>query len=221
MSHEVSAGEAERYARTIGPARDAVLEEMDRKAQREGFPTVGPAVGGWLLVLTRMVGAERAFEFGSGFGYSAYWIARGLPSDGTVILTEIHEEELEAAREFLERGGLDDRAVFEQGDAIEIIEAYDGPFELVLVDNEKDRYAEAFETVRPNVPPGGVVVADNVMGGPVEFETVFALVRGEQPTASERERGVADYLARVRNDDAFDTVLLPLGSGVAVSYRYS
>jgi len=219
MPHEVPPEEAERFARAVGPPRDAVIEEMDEKARTEGFPTVGPAVGGWLGMLARMVGAERAFEFGSGFGYSAYWLARALPPDGRIVLTEIDADELAEAREFLARGGFDDRAAFEHGDAVEIVEEYDGPFEFVLIDNEKDRYVEAFEAVRPKVPPGGVVVADNVMAGPVEFENVFALVRGEEPGASDREHGIADYLARVRGDDAFETVLLPLGSGLAVSCR--
>lgn len=219
MPHEASPEAAEAFARAIGPSSDSVIETMDEKARREGFPTVGPAVGGWLQTVAELIDAERAFEFGSGFGYSAYWIARGLPPDGEVVLTEIDEDELEAARKFLSRGGFADRAVFEHGDAVDIVEAYEGPFDVVLVDNEKDRYVEAFEAVRPNVAPGGVVAADNVMGGPVEFETVFALVRGEPVAATDRERGIADYLARVGDDDDFSTVLLPLGSGLALSFR--
>lgn len=219
MAHEVPPDEAERFARAMGPTPDDVLREMDEKAKSEKFPTVGPAVGGWLLALSRMVDAERAFEFGSGFGYSAYWIARALPPEGEVVLTEIDADELADAREFLARGGFEDRATFEHGDAIEIVEDYDGPFDVVLVDNEKDRYVEAFDAVRSKVARGGVVVADNMMAGPIAFEPVFALLRGEPTDASDRERGVADYLRRVRGDDGFDTVVLPLGSGVAISHR--
>ncbi len=62
-----------------------------------------------------------------------------------IVLTEIDADELEEAREFLDRGGFTDRAAFEHGDAIETVENYDGPFDVVLVDNEKHRYAEAFE----------------------------------------------------------------------------
>lgn len=219
MPHEASPEAAEAFARAIGPSPDSVIQTMDEKARREGFPTVGPAVGGWLQTVAGLVDAERAFEFGSGFGYSAYWIARGLPPDGEVVLTEIDADELEAARTFLGRGGLEDMAVFEHGDALEIVEDYEGPFDVVLVDNEKDRYVETFEAVRRKVAPGGVVAADNVMGGPIEFETVFSLVRGEPVAATDRERGIADYLARVRDDDDFSTVLLPLGSGLALSSR--
>ncbi|MFC7075779.1 O-methyltransferase [Haloarcula halophila] len=210
----------ERFARALAPEPDEVIAEMDAKADREGFPTVGPAVGGWLRLLARLVDATRVFEFGSGFGYSAYWIAPAIPGDGEIVLTEIDADELDEARGFLDRGGFTDRAVFEHGDAIETIEEYAGPFDVVLIDNEKHRYTEAFEAVRETVPVGGVVVADNAIeAGPLDFEAVRALLAGEDVAANEPSRGIAGYLERVRDDPDFETGLLPLGEGVAVSVR--
>jgi len=210
----------EQFARTLAPASDPVIEEMDAKADREGFPTVGPAVGSWLRLVARMVDADRVFEFGSGFGYSAYWMAPAVPEDGQIVLTEIDADELDEAREFLDRGGFADRAVFEHGDAIETVESYDGPFDVVLIDNEKHRYVAAFEAVREKVPVGGAVVADNMIeAGPLEFEEVRGLLAGDDIDANEASRGIAAYLERVGEDPAFETGLLPLGEGVAVSVR--
>ena len=210
----------EQFARSLAPEPDAVIDEMDAKAEREDFPTVGPAVGAWLRLLARLVDAERVFEFGSGFGYSAYWIAPALPDDGQLVLTEVDADELAEAREYLSRGGYDGIAAFEHGDAVEVVDTYDGPFDLVLVDNEKDRYAAAFEAVRSKVPVGGVVAADNAIeAGPMEFDHVRALLAGEDVDADATSRGIADYLDHVRSDPAFETGLLPLGEGVAVSVR--
>jgi len=210
----------EAFARTLAPERDDVIEAMDERADREGFPTVGPAVGGWLRLLARAVDAERVFEFGSGYGYSAYWVAPAIPDDGQIVLTEIDKDELDDARENLAAGGFANRARFEHGDAIETVDDYDGPFDLVLIDNEKHRYAEAFEAVRDKVAPGGIVAADNAIeAGPLDFEDVHALVRGEDVEANEMSRGMADYLETVRDDPAFETSLLPLGEGMAVSIR--
>jgi len=211
----------EQFARTLAPEPDAIVAEMDRRADREGFPTVGPAVGAWLRLLARLTDADRVFEFGSGFGYSAYWMAPAIPDDGDLVLTEIDRDELDAAREYFERGGYADRAVFEHGDAIDIVESYDGPFDVVLVDNEKSRYTEAFEAVRETVPVGGVVAADNAIeAGSLEFSDIRALLsEGRAADASDASRGMAAYLDRVREDDDFETGLLPLGEGVAVSVR--
>ncbi len=207
-------------AEAVGPEPDELVEEMDARAEREGFPTVGPAVGGWLALLARVVDARRVFEFGSGFGYSAYWFARELPDEGEVVLTEIDREELEDARAYFERAGLAHRARFEHGDAVETIGDWEGPFDVVLVDNEKSRYLEAFEAVRGKVREGGLVLADNaVTAGPIDRTDVLALLRGESVEASDASRGIADYLAHVRDAEGFETALLPLGEGVAVSVK--
>lgn len=208
------------FARIIGPASDDVIEDMDAYAAAQGFPTVGPEVGGWLCLLARIVGARSVFEFGSGYGYSAYWFARALPADGEIVLTERDPENLERAREYLGRGGYLDRVTIEQGDAIETIERYDGPFDIVLLDNEKHRYREAFETVRDKVASGGLVVADNAMvAGSIDFDALVDLADGHAVETNESTRGIADYLDAVANDSAFETALLPLGEGLAVSHK--
>ncbi|WP_372479071.1 O-methyltransferase [Halomicrobium sp. HM KBTZ05] len=220
MSEDPLPDVTEEFARTLAPGRDDVIRTMDERADREGFPTVGPAVGGWLRLLARAVDAERVFEFGSGYGYSAYWVASAIPADGEIVLTEIDADELDDARENLAAGGFEDRARFEHGDAIETVDAYDGPFDLVLIDNEKDRYAEAFEAVREKIPVGGIVAADNAIeAGPLDFEDVRALLAGDAVDATASSHGIADYLATVRDDPNFETSLLPLGEGVAVSIR--
>jgi caffeoyl-CoA O-methyltransferase len=210
----------EAYATAIGPDTDPLLAEMGDQADREEFPYVGPAVGGWLAMLARFADARRVFEFGSGFGYSAYWFARELPADGEVVLTEVDADELDQAREYFERADVDATAQFEHGDAIDTIEEYDGPFDVVLIDNEKHRYAEAFEAVREKVAPGGIVAADNaVAGGTIDVADLRAYFQGESADLNDMTAGIAEYVETVRAAEDFETALLPLGEGVAVSQR--
>jgi caffeoyl-CoA O-methyltransferase len=199
---------------------DEVIEEMDARADREGFPTVGPTVGAWLRLLARTVDPQRGFEFGSGFGYSAYWFAEAFPPDGELVLTEVDADELADARGYLERGGYADRCRFEHGDALDIVEDVDGPFDVVLIDNEKERYPEAFAAVRERVAPGGIVFVDNaVTAGPLSFDGILALVEGRPYDADAPTRGVAELLVALRDAPEFDVSLLPLGEGVAVARR--
>jgi predicted O-methyltransferase YrrM len=218
---ELVADDITDFARTVGPQPDEILTEMDEYGKEIGFPTVGPAVGGWLATLARLVDAERVFEFGSGFGYSAYWFARALPPTGEVVLTEIDADELDRAREYFDRGDLTERATFEQGDAIDYARDYEGPFDVVLIDNEKHRYEEAFDAIREKVAPGGVVIADNAMTSTsVDFETVLEIAEGGTvEDANESTRGVAAYLAQVRADPDFETAAIPLGEGITVSHH--
>ncbi len=213
------ANDVRRFVRATGPQPDETLREMDEYAKREGFPHVGPEVGGFLRLVARLAGAESVFEFGSGYGYSAYWFADALPAKGEIVLTEVDEGELKMAREYLSRGGHDDLASYELGDALDTVEEYDGPFDVVLIDHQKHRYVEAFDAVRGKLAPGAVVIADNAMSAEdvVVFSDLLTHVEGESVEMNEGTAGIAAYLDTVRSDPAFETQVLPLGEGIAVS----
>jgi len=221
MANEVVPDSVETLARLISTDGDEIITRMDERADRDGFPTVGPEVGGWLELLARATAAERVFEFGSGFGYSAYWFARGLPANGEVVLTEIDADELELAKEYFAEGKVAVEAHFEHGDALDIVQDYDGPFDIVLIDNEKHRYVEALEAIEHKLEPGSLVVADNaITAGPIDHEQVVSLLENPQKASgeqSEATEGIAAYLDYVRTHDRYQTVLLPLGEGLAVS----
>lgn len=209
-----------RLVRAVGVDPDPVQVEMEARGREKGFPIIGREAGGVLRVIARLVGAEQVLELGSGFGYSASWLAGALPADGRIVLTEYDGEELTMAREYFEQLGYAGLAVFEEGDALEIVESYEGPFEVVLMDHEKARYPEGFAAVREKVPVGGVVLADNVMYGPVELADVVRGAEGETGGLDETTRGLVEYLSQVRGDPLFETVVLPVGNGVSMSVKH-
>jgi predicted O-methyltransferase YrrM len=218
----VLAEDTAEFVRAMAPNLDDVGQELADHNVAEGFPVVGPEVGGTLRLLARLAGAERAFEFGSGMGYSAYWIAPIIPEDGDIVLTDFEAENLEVAREFFDRGGYADRASFEVGDALDTYEEYDGPFEFVLIDNLEAEYLETFELVRNDVPPGGVICADNVMTGPaVQEDLALAALSGDPDwgTMDEYTEGVVEYLLHVRDVEEFETTSFPIGEGLVVSVK--
>jgi predicted O-methyltransferase YrrM len=165
--------------------------------------------------VTRLTGAETVFEFGSGFGYSAYWVAPAVGPGGAVVLTEVDADKLADAREYFRRGGYADHARFELGDAVDTVGTYDDPVDLALLDHENHRYVEGFEAVRETVPVGGAVVADDVLHSsgdpgfaPVDLD---AAVAGTPPDDSRELAGVADYYRHVRGVAEFG---LAEGAGV-------
>jgi predicted O-methyltransferase YrrM len=210
----------QRYMRATGASHSEIQEEMAGYADEHGFPIIGPDAGGVLRMLARLTDAETVFEFGSGYGYSASWFLAGGAEK--IVLTEIDEEELEMARSFLARAGYDDRASYELGDALETVESYDGPFDVVLIDHDKPRYADGFERVREKVPAGGVVVADNMTHGPADLDALVAYFADDEPLpedADDSTEGIANYLEYVRGDPAFESFILPVGSGICLSTR--
>ena len=201
-----------------GPPTDNVLRAMEARAERDGFPTVGPEVGRTLALCTRLTGARSVLELGSGFGYSAYWIARCLPKGGSVTLTERDADLLDTARSYFEQGNLLDKAIFEHGDALEIAERCDDTFDFIVLDHDTADYVRGFDVVRKLLAPGGTIITDNVaIDDDVHTpETVLATLDGE-PAPNDRIRVVAEFLEHVHADPEFETYILPVDEGVAIS----
>jgi predicted O-methyltransferase YrrM len=226
--------EIQNYTKVFGPDKDGVLDEMEAKAQEEGFPIVGENIGSWLSQLVHLSGAERVFEFGSGFGYSAYWIARSLPKDGEIILTDYKRENIADAKKFFEDGGIQNKAVFECGDAIEVAEEVDGGFDIVLIDMEKHNYAKAFDLIKDHLNEGGIIVADDAISASrhelndlIDFEILYQIFVEDADlgdfdlTELKRENmpGIVEFINKIKDDPNFETTLLPLGEGLSVSVK--
>jgi predicted O-methyltransferase YrrM len=199
-----------RYLANLARSSDPVLEEMERLASIRSFPIVGPQVGALLHVLASSIGARSVLELGSGFGYSAQWFARAVGPTGRVVLIEHSPERAAEAEEFLGRSGLLDRTRIEVGDALEIGETLEGPFDIVFNDIDKQDYPAALDVAGDRLREGGLFISDNMLwqGNVLEPETNDAATRG-----------VLELTRRLYASDAWITTLLPLRDGVTISLK--
>ena len=142
------------YLERIMPRRDPVLEEMEARARKERFPIVGPAVGQMLYLLTRLCGARRVFEMGSGFGYSTAWFAMGVRDNGGGEVTHVVWDEAlsTAARGYLGRLGLDGIVRYRVGEAVAELAKTDGPFEIIFNDINKKGYPASLPVIKAHLP---------------------------------------------------------------------
>jgi caffeoyl-CoA O-methyltransferase len=210
MEHTIVGAEVAAYLETLLPGRPPVVGEMERQAHAQHFPMVGPLVGRMLGALTRMIGARRILELGSGFGYSAAWFADAAGQGSEVILTEGSPGRVALARDYLGRLGLADRCRFETGDALATLEREGGPFDLVFCDIDKKDYPRVPVLALPKLRQGGLLVFDNTLwyGRVAESETTDRDTRAVQAL----NRDLA-----TRNDVV--TFIVPLRDGVSVSVK--
>ena len=197
----------ESYLESLLPPADPVQSAMEARARARGFPIVGPLVGPLLLLLTRLIAARRVLELGSGFGYSALWFARGLPDDGEVVLTEYDADDSDRARAFLTDAGFAHKARFLVGDALELVDSVDGPFDIVFNDVDKEQYPRALEKALPKLRPGGLFITDNVLW-------LGRVVEEDPPAAS--TAGVLEFNRRIHADPRLEVAMVPLRDGLAV-----
>ena len=212
------------YLLDIIPARDEVLAEMETYAQERRFPIVGPLVGRVLHQLVLLTNPTRIFEMGSGFGYSAYWMAKALrqPEAG-IICTDGSQENADRAADYLARGGVADRIDYRVGNALELIDETEGDFDIIYNDIDKDGYPDAFGKAIPRLRSGGLFITDNMLWqGRVVTHDTEADVQG----LDEREQwmhqttvGVKELTRLLYSSPDVFTTIIPLRDGVSVAVK--
>jgi predicted O-methyltransferase YrrM len=202
----------EAYTRGLHARYDEpVLLEMEAEGERRGFPIVGRNVGVVLEMLARSVGAQRVVELGSGFGYSAYWFARGMTSGGELHLTDGDAANAQQAESFLSRGSTVAAVTFHVGDAVSSLRELAGDFDIVYDDIDKDGYPEAWRAARDRIRVGGLYICDNVLwSGRVPAD-------GETPDAV--TDAIREHNAMIAADERYVSSILPIRDGVMVALR--
>lgn len=192
--------------------QDPVLRDMEKRAQNPRFPIIGAEVGALLEMLARCRGARRVFEVGSGFGYSAWFFARGVGEDGEVHLTDFKQENLDAARQFLARAGYRTKFEFHAGDAMASLqrEIAKQPFDVYLIDADKHRYPDYWAVIRPKLRKGDLVIADNLLwDGQVADPAV----------QDDDTKGLRRFAQECAIDREIRFTLLPLRDGVGIAQK--
>ncbi len=199
----------EQYLSDLLPERNRVVREMEEYAEANNFPIVGPMVGRLCYQMVKSINAKRIFEMGSGFGYSTYWLAKGLPDDGKIIFTEYSPDNIKLAKDFLGRARVLDKVEIIQGDAIERLEKMDGEFDLIMNDIDKEYYPKSLEVILPRLRKGGILITDNLIwnGRVVEAE----------PDA--QTRSIMEYTKMIYDSPYLWTTIVPLRDGVGVSLK--
>ena len=212
------------YLVEVIPARDEVLTEMEAYARENRFPIVGPLVGRVLHQLVMLTNPTRIFEMGSGFGYSAYWMAKALrqPEAG-IICTDGSQENAERAAGYLARGGVADRIDYRVGNALEIIDETEGEFDIIYNDIDKDGYPEAFRKAIPRLRSGGLFITDNMLwlGRVVTYDTdadAQELDEDEQ-WVHNTTVGVKELTRLLYSSPDLFTTIIPLRDGVSVAIK--
>lgn len=212
------------YLLNIIPNRDEVLTEMEAYARENRFPIVGPLVGRVLHQLVLLTNPMRIFEMGSGFGYSAYWMAKALQQpEARIICTDGSEQNAERAAGYLARGGIADRIDYRVGNALEIIDETEGEFDIIYNDIDKDGYPEAFGKAIPRLRSGGLFITDNMLwqGRVVTYDTDVD-VQGLDEEEEWRHKttvGVKELTRLLYSSPDVFTTIIPLRDGVSVAVK--
>lgn len=195
------------YLESMLPARDALLEQMEKFAEEHGHPIADPEVGQLLRALVRLKAPKRILEVGTNIGYSVIVMGRECGPEAVVETIEIEHNTLSTARQYVREADLPCRVVFHEGAALEVLPRLTGPFDFVFIDCVKTEYGDYLDALLPKMEAGAVIVCDNLLwkGG---------VASGEHDAATDALRA---FNRRIATDERLITSILPLGDGTGIS----
>jgi caffeoyl-CoA O-methyltransferase len=202
---------ADEWTTPPSAAVTAVLEETQASTP---FPQMAGGLKEARLLQGLMLanGARQVLELGTFTGATALALAEALPADGRLTTIEFDDSVGDIAARHIAASPHADRIDFRRGDAREIVQTLDGPFDLVFIDAWKQHYIDYYEALLPKLSPRGLIVADNVIWYGLPFH----------PDAHDDEtQGVRRFVRHVQEDPRTRNVLLTVGDGLLLIWRES
>ena len=189
-----------------------LLLEMEQRGAETNFPIVGPVVGQLFYWLTRLTGARRVFELGSGFGYSTAWFAFAVRDNGGgVVHHTVWDAELsQQARDYLRRMGLSDIMTYHVGEAVETLQRVGGEYDIIFCDIDKQGYPASLPVVKQHLRVGGLALYDNMFWSGRVWDS---------EDTSEATEAIRTLTKQIMRDPDWQTLLFPMRDGVLAAIK--
>ncbi|RLL48008.1 O-methyltransferase [Oceanobacillus piezotolerans] len=204
------------YLMEILPAKEGWIRDLEVAAKKDHVPIMDPIGIHFIMQLIRIHQPKQILEVGTAIGYSALRMLEAYPE--TMITTiEKDEERYYQAIQNIERQGKQEKIHVINGDALDEMEKLyqlGKSFDFIFIDAAKGQYKKFFDLSVPILNDSGLVVTDNVLfrgyvanpvDSPKKFKNMVEKIRG--------------YNKFLMEHPLFDTSIIPIGDGVAVSYK--
>jgi predicted O-methyltransferase YrrM len=147
-------------------------------------------------------GYKNVLEIGTSTGHSTIWMAWALSKTGGKITTiEIDKKRHQRAMENIKKTGLEKYVNAKLGNAHQLVDDLEGPFDFIFSDADKDWYTEYAKKLLPKLKAGGCFTAHNVLNG---------------------YGGVQEFLNYMKNQPNLETTINSASnSGISISYKKS
>jgi len=184
----------------MDPQLTDLLREIENSAQHNGgLPRIAREAGQFLNLLAKAGRARQLLEIGVHDGYATLWLAdAAAANDGQVISLESDVLRYELSRELLERSPHLARIQLMQGEIAEVLPVVEGPFDFVLLNTDGPSALSYFHIVFEKITSGGLICCDKAISNAA---------------------ALADYLAYVHERPGLESVLVPVGEGIEMTYK--
>ncbi len=203
------------FINSMETQNSAILEEIEQEALDTFVPIIRKEMQSFLKVLLALKKPTRILEVGTAVGFSALLMSENVPENCTITTIEKYEKRIPIAKHNFQRAGKENQIELLEGDALEILQKLEEPYDFIFMDAAKAQYIYYMPEVLRLLQSGGVLVSDNVLQDGDIIESRFIVERRNRTIHSRMRQ----YLYELKHHEELVTSIIPLGDGVAVSVK--
>lgn len=214
-----------------------VLAKLEREALLAAVPIIRKEAQTLLRFLLRMRQPKKILELGTAVGFSGLFMSEFMPDACTLTTVEKVPMRLIEAKNNLSMARKAEQICLIAGDVLAVLQTLNGsrsdgidevilwnekqeeclkpPFDFVFLDAAKAQYMSYFPEIMKLIPASGLLVTDNVLQEGIVAKSRYAVTRRDR-TVHMRMR---EYLYTLTHTEEVETVILPVGDGVALSFK--
>ncbi|MBN08830.1 MAG: methyltransferase [Flavobacteriaceae bacterium] len=192
----------------------SILKELRKETfQKILHPRMlsSPLQGRLLSFISKIINPELILEIGTYSGYGTLCLSEGLKKTGKIHTIDINEELISFQNKYFLKSSKRNQIIQHLGNALNIIQKIDGPFDIVFLDADKSNYINYMELVLPKIRRGGLLISDNVLwSGKV-------LKKANKDDLDTKI--LQDYNKLIKSNPKLETILLPIRDGLSLSRK--
>ncbi|MDX8045885.1 O-methyltransferase [Gracilibacillus sp. S3-1-1] len=203
------------YLNKLGQEEADWIKQLQQEAEEHHVPIMDKQGIALLQQLIRLHKPTKILEIGTAIGYSALRMLEAYP-DSSVVTVERDQSMYERATANIELNNQQDNINIIFGDALEVEGdiQQQGPYDMIFIDAAKGQYRHFFDKYAPLLTDKGLIITDNV------------LFRGLVTNAEEAPKRLQKLVEKIKlynqwlmENPLYDTTILPVGDGVAISVK--
>ena len=170
--------------------------------------SIDPSRGRFLELITRIRSPKSILEIGPGIGYSALWFLRGASPTTTLDVIEVNSHVARKFEQVMARENHRNKIKIHRGAALQVLAKMGKIFDCIFIDADKNEYPDYLRHSLRLTRRGSVILADNMFWSDI--------ATGQKQMD---QQGVRKYTEMIFKDKRLSSLIIPLGDGLAISYR--
>jgi len=203
------------YINSLEKENSELLEKIEQEALEAFIPIIKKESQSFLKVLLKIHKPMSILEVGTAVGFSALLMCENAHEDCKITTIENYHKRIPEALENFKRLGKESQIKLIQGDAKEVLKELSEQYDFIFMDAAKAQYINYLPDVLRLLRPGGILLSDNVLYDGDIVSSRYAIEKRNR-TIHDRMR---EYLYLLKNHEELETSIIPIGDGMAVSYK--